>query len=357
MGHSPRGTLTQIYDFTSDFQTFWRKRCFLGGGSGGDGRFKKNDYICGLFPPLADELQGGVVHKNKSDEVMITYVRKLWRRFTEKLRFALRSEQSGREVWYMHISPLRLLASLLALLLVLFFVVTLTVAYTPILDMIPDYPGNKSRTMLINSIVRLDSLQRELDMMQLYTENITLIMAGKSPVTHHLPSTDSIRPGEATPAERIEEDSVLRAQMESSEGAYRLNNPAAARKSLRHSLELIPPVKGRVEESFGSPQTSYGISLRTEPQQPIVAVKEGTVVATGWYPDAGYVIQMQHPDNLISTYRNATTLLKKQGDKVRGGEVIGYAGGEGEFNESAPLFGFELWYSGVPVDPESYIAF
>ena len=60
----------------------------------------------------------------------------------------------------MYISPLNLLAGLLALILILFIIITTTVAYTPILDFIPGYPGNKSRTLLIENIVRLDSLEQ-----------------------------------------------------------------------------------------------------------------------------------------------------------------------------------------------------
>lgn len=82
-------------------------------------------------------------------------------------------------MWYIYISPLNVLAGLLALVLVLFIIVTTTVAYTPILDFIPGYPGNKSRTMLIENIMRLDSLEKEIKNMQIYNENVALIMAGK----------------------------------------------------------------------------------------------------------------------------------------------------------------------------------
>ena len=73
-----------------------------------------------------------------------------------------------------------MLAGLLGLVLVLFIIVsTATVAHTPILDFIPGYPGNKSRTMLIENIMRLDSLEKEIKNMQIYNENVALIMAGE----------------------------------------------------------------------------------------------------------------------------------------------------------------------------------
>lgn len=39
--------------------------------------------------------------------------------------------------------------------------------------------------MLIENIMRLDSLEKEIKNMQIYNENVALIMAGKNPVTRN----------------------------------------------------------------------------------------------------------------------------------------------------------------------------
>ena len=110
----------------------------------------------------------------------------------------------------MYISPLNLLAGLLALILILFIIITTTVAYTPILDFIPGYPGNKSRTMLIENIIRLDSLEQEIKNMQIYNENIALIMAGKNPVTRNdVQASDSVARSKNPTVAAIIEDSIL----------------------------------------------------------------------------------------------------------------------------------------------------
>lgn len=69
------------------------------------------------------------------------------RHLREKHRLSVRNQHTDREIWYMHISPLNLLAGLLALILILFILIASTVAYTPVLDLLPGYPGKKSRTM------------------------------------------------------------------------------------------------------------------------------------------------------------------------------------------------------------------
>ena len=90
---------------------------------------------------------------------------------------------------------------------------------------------------------------------------------------------------------------------------------------------------------------------------------DGTIVAGYWSPDDGYVVTIQHSDNLLSTYKRNTTLQKSIGARVRAGEVIATAG-EAETTETEKSsettpseVELELWYKGTPIDPEGYIVF
>ncbi|MBR5455158.1 MAG: M23 family metallopeptidase, partial [Rikenellaceae bacterium] len=97
---------------------------------------------------------------------------------------------------------------------------------------------------------------------------------------------------------------------------------------------------------------------RVEASATVSAVKDGTIVAGYWSPDDGYVVTIQHSDNLLSTYKRNTTMQKSVGARVRAGEVIATAGeadaNETEKNSEVEL---ELWYKGTPIDPEGYIVF
>jgi murein DD-endopeptidase MepM/ murein hydrolase activator NlpD len=50
-------------------------------------------------------------------------------------------------------------------------------------------------------------------------------------------------------------------------------------------------------------------------------------------------------------------LLKKQGDKVKQGDVIALVSGNRTAYQTSPHLHFELWYEGQPLDPEKYILF
>ena len=245
-----------------------------------------------------------------------------------------------------------------ALVLVLFIVILTTVAYTPILDLIPGYPGNKSRTMLIENIMRLDSLEKEIKNMQIYNENVALIMAGKNPVTRNdMQTADSASRSKNPTVGAIIEDSILRSQMENPGSAYSINNPDAARKTLRSALELFTPVKGVVASKFEPKEGAYGIRVVTTANQPVMAILDGTVISSSWTPSDGYVLFIQHSNKLTSVYRHNNEVIRKVGDRVRSGEIIGYTGSTQPDAAKKNLFEIELWHNGTPVDPQSYIVF
>ena len=255
------------------------------------------------------------------------------RHLREKHRLSVRNQHTDREIWYMHISPLNLLAGLLALILILFILIASTVAYTPVLDLLPGYPGKKSRTMLVENIMRLDSLEQELRNMQVYSENIALIMAGRNPVTRNdMLEADSLSAKKGATVAAIAEDSLLRAQMETPGSPYSLYDPDAI-------------------------DNRFGVSLATTSNQQVMAVMDGTVISAPWTPEDGFVLYVQHANNMISVYRHNVSVLKKAGDRVSSGEIIGYTGGENALGQDKNLFEFELWHNGTPVDPQGYIVF
>ena len=70
----------------------------------------------------------------------------------------------------------------------------------------------------------------------------------------------------------------------------------------------------------------------------------------------GYVIQVQHSQNLVSVYKHCGSLLKKEGDIVKAGEAIALVGNTGE-KTTGPHLHFEIWNRGRALDPAKYIVF
>lgn len=284
-------------------------------------------------------------------------IKSWWQGFTAKQRLSVTDSGDGHERWYMYISPMRIIIGFVALILMLFIIVVAIVAYTPIMDTIPGYPGAKSREILVRNIMRLDSLEREMSHLTVYSDNIALIMEGKTPVVRDVSRIgDSIEIQDKVLIPPSMADSLLRAQMEGG-GPYSLSASAANRNS-QGTADLLPPVQGLVQRHFNPMQGHFGIEIITTSNHPVVAVREGSVIMSLWTPEEGNIVQIQHRDNLVSVYKHISQIQRTTGARVRAGEIIGIAGETGEegFEAGGPL-GFELWYNGTPVDPENYIVF
>ena len=86
-------------------------------------------------------------------------------------------------------------------------------------------------------------------------------------------------------------------------------------------------------------------------------VDDGVVVMNLWTPETGYLIEIQHSNNLISIYKNLSKSLVAKGQRIKRGGVIGSNTEVLADGGDAKIFEFELWSNGKPVDPESYIVF
>ena len=87
------------------------------------------------------------------------------------------------------------------------------VAYTPVLDFFPGYrtAAQRAHDELIQNIMRVDSLERTMSQFQQYSDNISMVMDGKTPVLRSQ-LNDTIQ-YDKTLVEPSHADSLLRRQM------------------------------------------------------------------------------------------------------------------------------------------------
>ena len=283
-------------------------------------------------------------------------IRAWWRGLFRKRRFNMLNATDNSEEWHMHLSPASIFAAFLSFVLLLFILVLSLVAYSPILEFLPGYrtEADRSRESLVQNIIRLDSMERMMNDMLTYNQNIALIMEGKTPVVRNVGGLDSIK-ADKTLVMPSREDSLLRIQMEG-EGPYGLGK-SPSRKTLREAMAMTAPVEGIITEKFDTKLGQYGIRIAAAPGSQVSAVDNGTVVLSLWSPEEGYVVQVQHADNVLSIYKNLAQSMVSTGQRLRSGEVLGYSNDPQAEGTDSKLFGFELWSDGKPVDPEGYIVF
>lgn len=267
---------------------------------------------------------------------------------TRKRHFSV--ENNGEERWHADLSPVMFTTITIAIITLIFGVLLLLVAYTPLLDVMPGYRthAGRSREMLMRNIVRLDSLERKMNDLLMYNESRILVVSGKTPITQSAKSDSLHRnKGYVAPSSA---DSLLRHKIEN-DAQYRLNK-VKSNAIIDNTLNAIAPMYGIISERFNS-KSLLGVRINGTKDAQVLAVADGVVVSSEWSPSAGYSMVVQHKDNYLSLYRNLSVSFVQRGSRVQGGQTIGYAGG----NDDKSMLEFELWREGRAVNPELYILF
>lgn len=286
----------------------------------------------------------------KSNRNIIYFFRNLGK----KHRLSLHDEHNESEVWYMHISPLKLIGGGVAVVLILFIIILTTVAYTPILNLIPGYSGNQQREQMIQNILRVDSIEQKLNEIEAWGYDVSLIMEGKTPFVRDVTQAgDTIKVSKFEVVLRNQEDSILRSRMEGS-GVYSLSQNTGRRGV---GIDLQNPVRGIISTHFSPKDNRFGVGIATASNEQVLAVGDGTVIFSSWAPGEGYMVQVQHADNLLSLYKHLSQSMVTVGSRVRRGEVIGFTSDGVSGEEGKGIFELELWHNGTPIDPENYIVF
>jgi murein DD-endopeptidase MepM/ murein hydrolase activator NlpD len=202
---------------------------------------------------------------------------------------------------------------------------------------------------------RLDSLEKEMVRRDLYFENMRRIIAGEKPQNFDNQSDSSVKASGRTYS-KSKEDSALRRMVEPGD-KFSLSTIENKRINTALSSTLFfPPVKGMVTNGFSNAKDHYGTDIVAAADEVVKATLPGTVTMAGWTLETGYVIQLQHENNIISVYKHNAELLKHIGDRVKAGEPIAIIGNSGELT-TGPHLHFELWYNGTSLNPQDYITF
>jgi murein DD-endopeptidase MepM/ murein hydrolase activator NlpD len=279
----------------------------------------------------------------------------IFKKLYHKYRLAIYRDESYEEVLNIKLTRLNVFTILGVSLLIFLAIVISIIAYTPVREFIPGYPDENTRKDIINNALMLDSLENELAMRDEYFNDINSIIRGKNPPNHEEVG-DTATSHNNVVFTRSSEDSLLR-QMIEQEEQFNLG-VVDDKKSIKgmSKLHFFSPIKGLVTNSFNAIQNHYGTDIVGAPNEVVKATLGGTVVMATWTLETGYVIEIQHDNNLISVYKHNAELLKRVGDHIRVGDPIAIMGNSGELT-TGPHLHFELWYKGTPLNPEDYISF
>ena len=277
-------------------------------------------------------------------------------RLRQKYRLVILNDSSFEEKFSLRLSPGGILILVSAITIVMSFVVISLIAFTPFREYIPGYGDVSNQKELIKLSVKVDSMEYVMDAKNWYIDNLNNVLNGNISPDETKLDRDSSKKYQNVNVnvKPSKNDSVLRQEIESQDKfSLTLGNKNATGIS---GYFFFSPVKGMITHSFNMAERHYGVDVAAKENEFIKAVLDGTVVFAGWTANDGYVIQLQHGNNLMSVYKHNSDLTKNVGDHVKAGEPIAIIGNTGESSTSTHLH-FELWYNGTPVNPQDYVLF
>ena len=282
---------------------------------------------------------------------------KWYRKLRHKYRFVLFNEITFEERISFRLSRFQVLVFLLSTAITFVALTFLVIAYTPLKEYIPGYPGIQQKKELYHLNRLADSLMADAQQKSLYIQNIKRIIENKENTAPPPPPAANPKNYDTITDHKSREDSLLRISFENrtrfslfyQKGLYAENTEI-------YEQNFFIPLNGVITSPFDPLQKHYGIDIVAPHNDAVKSILDGTVIFSGWTLETGYVLVIQHSNNLISVYKHNAVLLKHEGDLVRAGEPVAIAGNSGELT-SGPHLHFELWYKGKAVNPVNYINF
>lgn len=281
--------------------------------------------------------------------------RKLIDRLRNRYRLVVMNDDTFEERFSLRLTPLGFLILIAGITIVMTALVVSLVAFTPIREYIPGYADVNQQKELLALNWKADSLEQTLEARQHYLDNIAMILSGRDTAEHPKNPRDSTKKFTNLNFKPSKEDSSMRSSFESRD-EYSLNVDFVHKGGIAGFFFFVP-VKGTVSNTFNAAEEHFGVDIAaSEENEPVRATLDGTVIAANWTTGDGYVIQVQHSNNIISIYKHNAALLKKPGDYVKAGDPIAIVGSSGE-QIAGPHLHFEIWYNGAAVNPQDFMVF
>ena len=109
----------------------------------------------------------------------------------------------------------------------------------------------------------------------------------------------------------------------------------------------------RIDPFTGQWAMHEGIDFLAEAGASIVAAASGVVAFAGFHPQYGYMVDIDHGNDLVTRYAHSSKLLVKEGEVVQRGRKIAEVGSTGR--STGPHLHFEVRYRGAAQNPLKFL--
>lgn len=270
-------------------------------------------------------------------------------------RLSLLDAKTHKQLFSVRFNRTGFFVTIVSTLVVMTAAIFSIIAFTPVKTFIPGYPDAHTKRAAIQNAIKADSLENVIYRWELYSENLRRAVEGEAPINIDSIIAANKRENETTQDLEYlkKQDSLLRNEVKQEE-QFDISSRNARNLPLEGMLFFIP-LKGVISQGYDPVIHPY-IDITAPKGSVVNAIADGTVIYDGWSDEAGYTIQIQHGNDIVSIYKHNEKLLKKTGEKVKAGSPIALIGSTGSLSTGDHLH-FELWHNGESLDPTRYISF
>lgn len=280
--------------------------------------------------------------------------KKLKKKLLHKYRLVVLNEDTFEERLAVKLTRLNVFVLSFLAAVLLIAITSVIIAFTPLREYIPGYSSTSLQKQAMMLDFKTDSLLSVINRNDVYLSSVKRVLRGE--VSAVVINKDSIFKAAQTDTDVLDlkpskADSILREKI-NNEDKYNLFDSATSITN----FVFFPPVNGSLSAGFDPSEVHYAVDIIVPKNTPVKATADGRVIFSSWTSDTGYVIIIDHGDEVISVYKHNSSLTKSQGDFVKSREVIAISGASGELS-TGPHLHFELWYNGTPLNPSTFIDF
>jgi len=279
---------------------------------------------------------------------------RLKRKLLHKYRLVILNEDTFEERISFKLTRLNVFVLVTFSAIILIVLTTFLIAFTSLREYIPGYSSTVLKQKAIDLNEKIDSLQQITVRDSIYLASIRNVLTGE--IKSESINKDSLFQSIEIDSDEVDltpskQDSLLREEV-TQEDKYNLFETATSKVN----FVLFPPVKGEITQKYNPKEKHFAVDVVVPRDTPVKATADGMVIFSEWTAATGYVIIIEHSNNLVSVYKHNASLTKQQGDLVTAGEVIASVGNTGELT-TGPHLHFELWSEGYSIDPATIIDF
>jgi len=274
------------------------------------------------------------------------------KRLKEPYRLVILKEDTLEEVSSYRLSLMNVYILVSAVLIITSAIVFSLMFFTPIRRLVPGYANVYESREYRELNNKVQTLEKEMDAQRLYIDRFRNLLSGIPTRDTSQPAFNDENPDDIQALARAE---LIAKPPLVQEKAVNVE-PLSSQESPLSFIQVVPPVRGILSAQFNASEDHFGVDILAPDNTPLLALLDGSVIASDWTLETGNTLGIQHSGNMVSFYKHNARNLRKLGSKVNAGEAIAIIGNTGEAT-SGPHLHFEIWVDGQPVDPQRFINF